>query len=232
MADQTLVKRSTGESGGFTFDHWEPAFFDCQGKLCPELPSPELKPRYLDFLHHQVARRGNDLTAHVRRIMLSLDGADHSQLTYKALYDLFSALGNNGQALRARMLERCRGSLTSDQAQTLQNALDGESDGVGSADRIAVIRRSDPLLQVSEKSLLDDVRDHLENGQVDLAQSMLEQALQADANNAELTRELLEIYRRSRHTEAALRTRANLGNLSPEVRKLWDDMLGPLEISL
>lgn len=223
MTGETLIQSADVKLDGFFSEAWEPLFFDCGGKICPELPSPALRQRYHDYLQHRVSRYPRDLLSHVRRVMLALFDS-RPELVYAALTDLFFILESKGTDLRAGLLERCRPALTLPQIQTLF----GKSEGSDSSDpphgMSLVIRNyvSSPPVEIN---VLEEARELLGNGQVELAQSLLEQVLPEDPNNPELTVELLEIYRRSRSVEDAIRILASLGPLSAEVRGLWDDLL-------
>jgi tetratricopeptide (TPR) repeat protein len=202
MTLHALISHTGSKPVPFFQDAWEPAFFDCNGKLCPELPDPALCERYLAYLHHRILRNPRDLLAHTRRVMLALAG-NQQALVYAALTDLFTALGEKGADLRAGLLEKCRPVLTLEQAQAL---LDEPHASQGSP----LVARHLANVHAVALSVLEEVRELLENGQVELAQNMLEQALPQDQDNLELTQELLEIYRRSRNRDAALRTLASL----------------------
>lgn len=218
MTVHALVQHTGGDPVISFQDTWEPAFFNCSGKLCPELPDPALGDRYLAYLHHRITKNPRDLLAHVRRVLLALSGKQQA-LVYVALTDLFVTLESKGTELRTGLLEKCRSALTPDQIQ----ALLAESDAPHG---YPLVTRHHADLRPVELSMLEEARELLGNGQVELAQYMLEQALPQDPNNLELTAELLEIYRRSQNTTDALRIYSTLGSLSDEARRLWSDLPG------
>jgi hypothetical protein len=220
MTTLALISHTGSKPVSFFQDAWEPAFFNCGGKLCPELSDPAWCERYLTYLHHRILRNPRDLLAHTRRVMLALSG-NQPTLVYAALTDLFAALGDKGADLRTGLLEKCRPILTSEQAQ----ALLAEPRSVHNS---PLVTRHRADVHAAELSVLEEARALLEDGQAELAQNMLEQALPQDQDNLELTQELLEIYRRSRNRDAALRTLDSLPAPGAETRRLWDDLLASL----
>lgn len=218
MTRHTLISHTGSNPDPAFTDAWEPAFFNCDGRLCPELHDPVLHGRYLDYLHHRIIRNPRDLLAHTRRILLALSG-NRSALVYAALADLFAALGDKGADLRTGLLQKCRAALTSEQAQALLAKPPVERGG-------SLIIRHRTIAHPVKLSVLEEARELLENGQVELAQYMLEQALPQDPSNLEITTELLEIYRRSQNTADAMRTLAAIEPLSDDARRLWNQLPG------
>lgn len=229
MTIETLVRSAGSKSEVSLHEEWEPTFFDCGNDLCPHFATPALRRRYLNFLHYHVGKHKRDLLSHVHRILLARSD-NRSDLVYTALTDIFVTLGNKGADLRADLLERCGAALTPSQIQALREKLEEVTDSPNSSINLPLVSRIRPSSNKVEKSLLEEVHEYLEEGQVELAQSLLEQALPEEPGNLELTSELHEIYRRSRDSEAAVRMLANLGPLDVEARKLWDDLLGSLGI--
>lgn len=226
MTGHTLIKSTASRPVHAFSDAWDPLFFECGGDICPNLPNPALRERYLGYLHQRVSRNPHDLISHVRRITLALS-EPRSALVYESLHDLFVLLGSRGKDLRAGLLERCRPVITPEQEQTLLAMSAGVvNPGLSRCMPLVIRKRLDS--QPVAAGVLDESRVLLENGQVELAQYLLEQALPKEPDNLEITRELLEIYRRSRNRADAMRTFATLGPLGAKPRQLWDDLLGLL----
>lgn len=180
-------------------------FFD--GKT--ELNFPEQwQPSLAIHLSHCIARNPKDLRSHVRRIFLEI-ARNNGQGLFAALLDLFIALGARGLRLRQRMLNISEELLTEDQINSLgENLLRGMvpagipgvqgsilGQGMignhalvtsGSTDRSRV---RDPLIEA---------REYLEYSQLDDARAVLEQAVLAEPDRADLHLELLDIYRSTR----------------------------------
>ena len=134
---------------------------------------------------------------------------NNGQGLFAALLDLFIALGARGLRLRQRMLNISEELLTEDQINSLgENLLRGMvpagipgvqgsilGQGMignhalvtsGSTDRSRV---RDPLIEA---------REYLEYSQLDDARAVLEQAVLAEPDRADLHLELLDIYRSTR----------------------------------
>ncbi len=219
MTRHTLIKPTGKPSAGYVHEAWEPLFLDWGSQVTPVLPATGMSERYFNYLHQHVSGNPRDLLSHVRRILLALSD-NRPALVYEALTDLFVTLGDKGADLRSGLLDKCRHTLTPEQVQALRAHAEPRQH---CACLLLVRNRQErPDLKAN---ILDETRELIENGQVELAQQLLEQALPHSPDDLEMTRELLEIYRRSRNSDAAQRTLATLGALRPETRSLWDALL-------
>ncbi|MDD4912016.1 MAG: hypothetical protein PHP57_06935 [Sideroxydans sp.] len=227
MTNYSLVRSENLKPEDFYTDLWEPMFFDSGNKLCPQLPSANLHHRYLGYLRHRITRNPLDLLSHIRIVSLTLADGKTEQM-YEALLSLFKVLGEKGESLRMGLLEKCNTKLSSQQiAMLLSQAALNEVSRTSYAETLIV--RHHAAVQKNEINVLGEVRDYLENGQVELAQCLLEKALTDEPDNWALTTELLEIYRRSQNYEAALLLRPKLNISNTEVNRLWDDVLEGLK---
>lgn len=204
-------------------EEWQAAFFDCRGKLCPNLPSPAHAERYLDFLTHRIARQPNDLAAHVRRILLAR-AYRQGKIVAEALQALFRVLGSRGAGLRAHLLGLCEPLLDAATVQTLRNPASSSQAAAG----IAIVTRSagreTPTRPAAsgESALLTEALSYLEDGQIDEARSLLEKRLVAAPDDVGATQVLLDIYQRARDHRALVALRKQLEPLSESVRPLWE----------
>lgn len=211
----------------------EPVFSSESDRFKP--PPVEAMARMSDFLAHQVSRRPKDLTNHVQRIALCHEVGDNV-LVYGAVIDLFIALGDSGMALRARILKKVADLLTEEQSRALQRGL---VSGLLAHDEMPVCRYSrlsagviggtrivDVISSAEsgrlEYGALDEARDLIDSGHIELAQKLLEETLLNDRFNEEISRELLEIYRHTRYGDALSSMKGQLGEEVFALSDEWD----------
>lgn len=216
-----FVSKLVPESCLPSLEEWQPAFFDCRGKLCPDFPSPAHAERYLDFLAHRIARRPNDLLAHVRRILMAR-AYRQGKILVEALQALFRVLGGRGAGLRAHLLRLCEPLLDAATVQTLRNpASSARSAAIVIVTRSVSQRTSARPAASGESALLTEALSYLDDGQIDEARSLLERHLKAFPADVGATQALIEIYQRARDHRALVALRQQLEPLPESVRPLW-----------
>jgi hypothetical protein len=219
--NERLIRKLDDEAFLPSEREWEPVFFDCQGRLCPTLPSPSHAERFLAFLKHAIFRRPNDLVAHVRRILIAR-AHRQKKIVGEALQDLFHVLGNRGQGLRKHLLALCAPFLDEEILQRLQSPIPAvETNAI-------VIRLTNQKFpahgaQHSDASPVAEALEYLEDGQVTEARNLLEKQLMASPDDVAATRLLLDIYRRARDQHALTAMRSRLDPLPDLVRPLWNE---------
>jgi hypothetical protein len=224
---ETLVTLNHGNPPAMEWSAWEPLFLDSGAfALSPALPDVSVSQCYLDFLAHRISRNPKELVSHVRRILLALSCSDRDA-TFAGLRDLTIALDGLGQELRLGLLGKCRALLTPEQILML---LDGRGNlSKFQPEFVDLVTQDSTRAVAASSNVLDEARECLDNGQVDVAQSILEQALADTPNDLELTNLLHEIYRRAHIREAAISMYSRLGSLDDEVKRLWEDLFGHFE---
>lgn len=223
----SLVRSENPKTELFYIDAWEPLFFNSGNKLCPQFTSANSHHRYLGYLRHRIIRNPLDLLSHIRIILLTLADGKTEQM-YEALLSLFRVLGEKGESLRLGLLDKCSAMLSSQQVATLLSLSTMKAASRTSCAETLIIRHH-ATVSKNEINVLGDVHEYLENGQVELAQCLLEKTLTSEPDNWDLTTELLEIYRRSQNYEAALLLRPKLRISNAEVNRLWGDVLESLK---
>lgn len=184
------------------------AFIECQAWLAE--PPAVADQRLRDHLAHCISRNPADLRAHVLRIHLCARAHMGDEL-YGALLDLFIALGDKGQSLRARLLARCRNLLTAPRLIALGR---GMAHGIAAMDVVPEAQHSRLCSGISgsrmvvapaesgdmpiERDVAEEARDLLDSGQILEARTLLEQALLDEPQNMAVSLELLAIYRHTR----------------------------------
>ncbi|HLF98323.1 MAG TPA: hypothetical protein VI457_14375 [Methylococcaceae bacterium] len=166
-------------------------------------------PELSDYLEQRIAAEPSHLLHHIRRIALAYQ-LDRPESLYGALIDLFLVLGTDGRALRRRMTEGARARLLPEHHAHLTRWL---QDSTLSAESVPPLRSSlfglgmgEMLHLVETREISDpDTRDPLveareciEYSQIDEARQILESALAAQPERADLQWELLDLYRAQR----------------------------------
>ncbi|CAA6821539.1 MAG: Unknown protein [uncultured Thiotrichaceae bacterium] len=187
------------------------------------------------LLSHQIRRNPYDLRAHTQRILLT----QHEGLqdrTSGSLLDLFLALGNSGLMLRTRMLDICRDQLdeeTVDLFDTwLQEGAEDQAGGWMSGSMLSTgeIARGSKLLKQQRSvvesqytDVLAEIQDHIEYGQIDLAQTLLESEILEGRATAELEQELLAVYQHTRNSSQLEAMSNALIDAGVELSETWQD---------
>jgi len=212
----------------------EPVFDSGQKWLKP--PPVEIMDKVADHLAHKISRQPTDLTSHIQRIALCHEVGDNA-LIYGAILDLFIALGNGGLSLRTRMLQKVVDLLTDDQRDSLNRGL---ISGINAQDPMPLSRYSrlskgvtgDTSLveQVGssaaavEYDTIDEARDLIDSGHIELAQKLLEESMILERDRDDISRELLGIYRHTRHGDALFAMKDQLGSAPFALRHEWEDL--------
>ncbi len=200
---------------------------------------PTLPSELSYWLAQQVFLHPLDLLLHVRRFYWHEDRLEVDALT-GALVDLFLALGHRGRLLRMRFLKRAAGKVPDAWLRLLERHLEQglspttplpplswsrlrqTSDDL--VDSLRLVRGTAGAAAVA-LSLLDEVRDLVDSGLLDVARERLEKALVSSPKNAALHYELIEIYRSTRDRA---RAQAQWNYLSPhlsaELAAAWHDL--------
>jgi len=182
--------------------------------------------RIADYLAHHIARMPGDLRSHVQRINMHLETQDAGGL-YGALLDLFIVLNDRGLALRKRALDSARPVLKMPMYRAMHAVLER---GISATDRMPLSRSSmlskglhgsNRLVSrmasaaTMTRDLLQEAREHVEYGQIDMARELLEQAVLENPERMELQHDLLEIYTSTRDRErfAAMRRKLDAKNV-------------------
>lgn len=166
-------------------------------------------PELVDYLEQRIAAEPSHLLHHIRRIALEYQ-LDRPESLYGALIDLFLVLGADGRALRRRMTEGTRGRLVPEHYARLSRWLQGPTlsaetapplrsslFGLGMGETLHLVETretSDP----DARDPLVEARECIEYSQIDEARRILESALGAQPERADLQWELLDLYRAQR----------------------------------
>lgn len=191
------------------------------------------------WLAQQVSLDRRRLHLHLQRIVLHAEQGTSEQLT-GALVDLFITLGGAGKPLRQRLLRATRNRLASPMARFLQQHLDSGLQshtplptplpwarlsaglsGVGT-----LVGRERPSTAVGNP--LELARQHLDDGNISQALTVLEQALMSEPDNAALQAEMLTVCRATRDI-ALLRKLATHLALSTTMADQWQQTIVQLE---
>jgi hypothetical protein len=185
------------------------------------------------FLSVEILRDPQNLQAQVRRILLLID-AGNRDLLPGALSDLFIALGKHGESLRYALLQQAEPLLDEEDLHFLRAHLSTGIDAraplqmisgslltqslEGAADLIERQR----VEHTADQGVLAEANALLEEGNLEAARDLLENAVLATPSDTAIAEELLLIYRHSRDDAALTQMKEKLiaqtGGLPPP----WD----------
>ena len=188
--------------------------FQVAGNTRLRLRPSNSRSRMLLYLGQQIKQRPRDLRAHMQRIFLLLEAAEEPQL-FGALVDLFIVLGSAGTALKVRCLTQAAPVLTESHRLFLEQAAEGglQPDNptlarirhsvlsMGFSGRAAIVAKREQQ-SGGYQSPYDEAMACLEYGQLDEARRVLEEALRRMSDDPRISRQLLEIYQRTRDDNA------------------------------
>jgi hypothetical protein len=174
---------------------------------------PPAVPGLADYLQQRIAAEPYHLLHHTQRIALEYQ-LNHPEALYGALLDLFIVLGARGRALRQRMASSVRARLSPEHYGQLSlwldrgRTLDADSApplpftlfGLGLVDALPLLETVEDAASAppDERDPLVEARECIEYSQIDQARQILESAVLAQPERADLQCELLELYRAQR----------------------------------
>ncbi|MCF6191341.1 MAG: tetratricopeptide repeat protein [Cocleimonas sp.] len=182
----------------------------------------ELEPHAAwHFFSHSVGRNPTDLTMHTHRIFFAIK---HQNAEYLpgALHDLFYILKDAGQNLRLRLLKVSAPHLNEDDKKYYATWLKtGEksgmnykwvkgsvlSQGLFDCEKALITKHSDK--GSVNLSPIEEARSCMEYGQLEVAQKILEAALETEPNNVQLTEELALVNSYSRTPQESQNNQAH-----------------------
>ncbi len=200
-------------------------------KLLRDFPAPGLEQPYLRHLEQRVLRNPRDLLSHVRRVLVASDLGDVAA-TEGALADLFIILGKRGRPLRTRLFEGVFGGLSTEHRAFFKSHLES---GLAANEPMPELPRSRLSRHVAGTTRIvvrsehndradrsvDLARESIENGRYDMAQAVLEGALEMDPGDKEVCEELLLLYRQRNLRSSFFRTYTALLGRQLAVPEQW-----------
>jgi tetratricopeptide repeat protein len=241
MADSQVVSLQQTDGSLPPQALWEdePLFWNTHSHVSMSSADPAHEGLYhklADYLSHAAARFPADLPTHTRRLLLHVHRQD-GEAAYGALLDLFIALGPKDRRYREHMLSLAADLMDPQRLAALQGHLDT---GLGAADVMPLASHSmlsrsvtgstDLVTMYTEgtesprRSVLGDVRELIDCGQVEEARHVLESALLSEPDNEELGLELLELYHHTRDRASFLAMQQRLVEKSPQAAETWAAM--------
>lgn len=188
------------------------------------------------LLSHQIRRNPYALRTHVQRILLTQHDSLHNRMA-GSLLDIFLALGSSGVMLRTRMVDICSEQLDAGTRDLfiswLEEGVDEKVCGwmEGSMLSSGEISRGSKLLKQLHSvvdpqyaDILTEVQDHIEYGQIELAQELLEQEILEGRATAELEQELLMVYQHTRNANRLEEVSNELASSGAELSESWQDV--------
>lgn len=185
-----------------------------------------------EHLSHRVSRTPHDLRVHLHRIIAS-HYSDQLELLYGALLDLFIILDKKGFLLRQRLFNKFAAPLPDYQSSVLKQALmlgaakleslphcDSSRFSKGLVGSVQLVIKTNEPSQ-HQFSVLDEARDLIDSGMIDNARMILEQAIIQQPDDEHVSRELLEIYKCTKNTNAFAAIYAQLSGQSVALADEW-----------
>ncbi len=211
-------------------------------RLLRDFPVPGLERPYLRHLEQRIVRNPRDLLSHVRRIYLASALADDITIA-GALTDLFLILGREGRPLRERLLQLVSHQLDAETRRFFEAQLDGGLDENEATFDMPESRLSKRLLGTTSivsrasdaKGFDDPVRLALESisrGHDDLAQAVLEGALETDPGNTQVSEALLALYDGRDMRDDFRKTYTVLLGRQLACRDRWDELAQRFRVSV
>lgn len=195
---------------------------------------PVLVTKALDFLSHRISNNPNDLLAHLQRVTAHYHSGTPDTL-YGALLDLFVVLDTKGYALRQRLLAKCAPLLGIEQQQTLDASLQS---GLNKTDvtplpslsrlipanvgTLHLLERQGGPRVVESFNALDEARDLIDSGFIDEARMLLETLLFRQPECEETSKELLDLYRYTKNSDAFFATHERFRGLPLALASDWN----------
>lgn len=188
------------------------------------------------LLSHQIRRDPYALRSHVQRILLTQHETLHNRMPGSML-DLFLALGSSGVMLRTRMLDICSEQLDEENvnlfASWIEEGVDEKVCGwmEGSMLSSGEVSRGRKLLKQQHSTvepqytdILAEVQDHIEYGQIELAQELLENEILEGRATPELEQELLIVYQHTRNAGRLEEISNVLTSSGAELSESWQEV--------
>ncbi len=204
-------------------------------RLLRDFPVPGLEGPYLRHLEQRISRNPRDLLSHVRRFYLADALGDLDAIT-GALTDLFLVLGQQGRQLRGRLLKLAGYKLTAEQRQFFDNHLERGLDSNEPIPQFAQSRLSKRVsgttrivsrVKEDASSSIDPVqlaRESISKGRYDVAQAVLEGALETDPGDRDVCAALLDLYSSRGLRRDFDKTYTTLLGRQLACRDRWDDL--------
>ncbi len=198
--------------------------------LLPKLKSKDKQIAYAEFLARKVKRHPKNLNIHTQRINLNYY-LENEEAYFGALIDLLIALGPKAIELKKSILRPTYGILTKEHRVFIKKYLHSGisptlsintkesrlSQGLSSTSSV-IIGNSD---QKNIKQPLPTARKKITKGDYQAAQTILENALEQNPDDEEITYELLELYLNKNMINAFTSMTTRLQGKTLTAQKKW-----------
>lgn len=155
---------------------------------------------------YKLKQKPNDLSCHLQRIQFSISDKNRDEL-FASICDLFIVLGNQGLALRQRLLNTCRKVLNQKQIELLETHLAEEpldadikllpDNCFFKKEAVELIEQATELNHESRENedVLYIAESYIENSQFDTALEYMQEHLDQKPKNKALTLKLISLYK-------------------------------------
>ena len=200
---------------------WVEPHFVYAGHNKLQIATECVSSRQMDYLNSLIVGKNNNITAHVRKIMLLKDTNADTKVVFAAFIDFFTVLKNNGSDIKKRLLNSCQPNLTKEHLDDLASYLNAgkiEVNDINAGCRLKEIEelllfdlgKNKKFIKVEkinkatpyENDLKLMVHNYMENSQIDLAIAALEGALLENPKIIEMGELLMQLYKGTNDKEA------------------------------
>jgi len=185
------------------------------------------------FYSHSIRRNPNDLKLHTRRIFFSMQHKD-AELLPGSLHDLFYVLKDAGENLRIRLLKASAPYLSKKDVTYFAMWIKvGIKKGMGykwvpgavlscglyGPDQVLLEMNPDAVKQAT-LSPIEEARSCMEYGQLEVAQKILQDALEKDENNNTIREELAYLDKYTKSKQIHPKNEASHGRFKNTLEKI------------
>jgi len=211
---------------------FDPNLLPAIKNLLPKFESEKKQIAYAEFLARKIKRNPNDLRSHTQRIYLNYT-LKNEDAYFGALIDLFIVLGPKGLALKKSILRPTNYLLENEHASFIRKHLHSGikptqaiptnesrlSKGISSTTDIVSRKLSDG----NTYSSFSSAREKLSLGEIESARVILENALEEDPADLEISYELLELYRDHKMQKEFTTMTTRLTGKTLAAQKKWSE---------
>jgi hypothetical protein len=186
-------------------DFFEPCFYLGLNKD-RKLPTGIDTAHTLNSFEYRLKQDPNDLSCHLQRMQFSITVKNRIEL-FAAICDLFIVLGDQGLALRKRLLDTCRKVLNQEQLALIEAHLNDEPLSTyceslpdncffkKEALEYTEQEKHSNAMTETDEDVLRIAESYITNSQFDTALEYMQTHLEQDQNNKALALKLISLYR-------------------------------------
>ncbi len=209
---------------------FDPSLLPVIKTLLPKFPTKEKQTVYTEFLARKIKRKPKDLRLHIQRIYLNYI-LKNENAYFGALVDLLIVLGPKGLELKKSILRPTNNLLNNEHAKFIHQYLRSgivATDAIptnesrlskGISSTVNIVTRN--LSYGDIYSSLSTAKEKLSLGEIKTAQVILENALEENPDDIEITDELLKLYQNQQMSKAFTAMTTRLSGKTIAAQEKW-----------